>query len=68
MTPEERKALGLSRWSFGPLEVTAMAALGLAAILVVWCVVILSMSDDCRQRGGVLVDGLVWYECVEAKR
>lgn len=45
----------------------------LIGVLVAFIVVVFAMSTlaqcvDCDQRGGVLVRGAFWYECVEPKR
>lgn len=44
-----------------------LLALG-AFIVAVFAISTLAQCADCDQRGGVLVRGAFWYECVEPRK
>jgi hypothetical protein len=37
------------------------------AITLVYSILLVNSCNNCEDRGGKLVEGLGWYECVDAK-
>jgi hypothetical protein len=70
VTPEERKALGLPRWPVPQLPDHIPAALVVLAVMGFWVtfgLLLWASYDECAARHGTLVEGVLWWECVEAK-
>lgn len=55
------------QWEAHERRVAILIACCLVVGLLLFAGVFLSMQDDCTGRGGVVVDGVYTYRCVEPK-